>query len=217
LGFSERPVYADLTRDIVFFPYVENSNIKSAIHLVGDNRKLIQRFAIDFKYCAFDPEAYIFLRRLPQLRELNFVVNSSPGAHRLGLKELAPENCRRPIYTDHQFMKGHISANYSDPLQYARDFHPHPDSEHFDLVPALRNWKIVEGYAIHSEHITQVYEDHQMRPYMNDVLRHLRFRKTDCKRRRIWMRRQTATIEGSSENCRSGELPLLDAAGPSRH
>jgi hypothetical protein len=215
LGFSERPIYADLTHDIVFFPYGERSNIKSAIHLVENNRKLIERVAMDFQYCALDPEAYIFLRRFPKLRELMFVVNSSPGAGRLGLKELAPETCFRHIYTDHKFMKGHISANYNDPFQYARDFHPYPDSEHFDLVPALHTWKIVEGYAVHTELITQVYDDDQMRPYINELLRHFRFRKTDAMRRKR-MERQTA-IEGSSEKCRSGELPLLDVGSePSR-
>jgi hypothetical protein len=72
-----------------------------------------------------------------------FVINASPRVERLGLKELTLKTCNRSIYTNYQFMKGHISANYNDPLQYASDFYSHPDSEHFDLVLAFHNWKII--------------------------------------------------------------------------
>jgi hypothetical protein len=47
---------------------------------------------------------------------------------------------------------------------------------------------------------------------MNDMLRQLRFWKIEEKRRK-WIKRQIAIKEGSFKNCRSKELPLLDATG----
>jgi 2EXR family len=74
LGFDDYPIYAKLTDDIIFFEYENNSNLHPAI-ILGSKLDRVQHFAIDFKCCGLDADAYVFLRNLPQLRKLSFVFN----------------------------------------------------------------------------------------------------------------------------------------------